>query len=261
MRARFWISLMSVLMVSLNGAYGEEEELSVESPSTNESPSEIFSQEDTKEVSRALGHLVYQSLNIPGLDIQLDSVIQGMKESASGQQAPMSMEEYDALMASLEERAYDFLANTNLSAAQEFLEENVQKESVIEVVPGRLQYEVLSTGEGPEVGEHSSPTIHYTGTYIDGTIFGSSQDGNGPITLSLDQTIPGFQKGISGMCEGEKRRIFVHPELGYGTSGHLPPNSLLIFDIEVLASENSENEAQQEESAIVEVSEETEETI
>ena len=42
------------------------------------------------------------------------------------------------------------------------------------------------------------------------------------------------------MREGEKRRIYVHPELGYGTAGHLPPNSLLIFDIEVLTAGTEE---------------------
>ena len=44
-----------------------------------------------------------------------------------------------------------------------------------------------------------------------------------PITIPLDQTIPGFSKGIVGMKEGEKRRLFVHPDLGYGTTGQLPP--------------------------------------
>jgi len=76
--------------------------------------------------------------------------------------------------------------------------------------------------------------INYTGKYIDGTVFGSSETAGGPITVPIDQTIPGFSKGIVGMKEGEKRRLFVHPDMGYGTTGQLPPNSMLIFDIEVV---------------------------
>ncbi len=64
------------------------------------------------------------------------------------------------------------------------------------------------------------------------------------MTIPLDQTIQGFNLGIAGMKEGEKRRLFVHPELGYGTTGHLPPNSLLIFDIEVVKADNSAQASQ-----------------
>src|SRR5262249_32953701 len=95
-------------------------------------------------------------------------------------------------------------------------------------------------GTGPAVESHSSPKIHYTGKYQDGTVFGTSEEMGGPITIPLDQTIPGFSKGITGMKEGEKRRLFVHPDLGYGTTGQLPPNELLIFDIEVVKANSDE---------------------
>ncbi len=113
------------------------------------------------------------------------------------------------------------------------MEKNKKKNEVIEVVPDKLQYTILKQGDGVVVEAHSSPKIHYTGKYQDGTVFGTSEEMGGPITIPLDQTIPGFSKGIVGMKEGEKRRLFVHPDLGYGTTGQLPPNELLIFDIEV----------------------------
>jgi peptidylprolyl isomerase len=101
-----------------------------------------------------------------------------------------------------------------------------------------LQYQIVKEGTGPEVKEHNSPQIQYTGKYIDGTVFGSSQDTGGPITIPLDQTIPGFSKGLVGMKEGEVRKIFVHPDLGYGKTGHLPPNSLLVFEVELIKADN-----------------------
>ena len=51
------------------------------------------------------------------------------------------------------------------------------------------------------------------------------------------------------MKEGEKRRIFVHPDLGYGTSGHLAPNSLLIFDVEVVKAESPDKDKVKKEAA------------
>ena len=111
---------------------------------------------------------------------------------------------------------------------------NAKEANVIEIEPGKLQYMILIKGNGPAVEAHATPSINYVGKYLDGTVFGSSEDAGGPINIPLDQTIPGFSKGIQGMKEGEKRRLFVHPSMGYGTMGHLPPNSLLIFDIEVV---------------------------
>ena len=56
--------------------------------------------------------------------------------------------------------------------------------------------------------------------------------------------IPGFREGVIGMREGETRRIYVHPEMAYGVTGEVPPNSLLIFDVEVTdAGETAQNPA------------------
>jgi peptidylprolyl isomerase len=146
----------------------------------------------------------------------------------------MTDKEFEQAMASLQEKAFKEMSATNLKAADEYLEKNSKAEGVKEIVPGKLQYMIIQEGIGDTVEPHSSPQIHYTGKYKDGTVFGTSEEMGGPITIPLDQTIPGFSKGIVGMKEGEKRRLFVHPDLGYGTSGQLPPNELLIFDIEAV---------------------------
>ena len=96
---------------------------------------------------------------------------------------------------------------------------------------------MIQEGEGVEVAEHSSPLIHYRGTYLDGTAFGSTAESGGPISLPLDGTIEGFAKAVVGMKEGEKRRIYIHPDLAYGTRGHLDPNALLTFEVEIVQTE------------------------
>lgn len=196
---------------------------------------------DMKKLSEALGHFIGRNLNMPGVKFDLDSIIQGMREGAAGKPAPMSDQEYEMMMAHVQEKAFKQMSKDNLAAAVEFLRNNTKDSKVKEIEPGKLQFIILEEGNGPAVTEHSSPLINYTGKYLDGKVFGSSQEAGGAITVPLDQTIPGFSKGMVGMKEGEKRRIFVHPDLGYGTTGGLSPNSLLIFEVEVVKANNEDN--------------------
>lgn len=189
---------------------------------------------DMIKLSEAFGNFIGRNLKSPGLKFDLDSIIKGIRAGAGGQPSPLTDKQYEEMMAAVQEKAFKEMSTTNLKNANEFMEKNKSAEGVSELVPGKLQYSVLKKGEGATVEAHASPKIHYTGKYQDGTVFGTSEEMNGPITIPLDQTIPGFSKGILGMKEGEKRRLFVHPDLGYGTTGQLPPNELLIFDIEVV---------------------------
>lgn len=198
---------------------------------------------DVSKLSEALGHFIGRNIKSPGVQFNLDKIIAGMREGAAGKPSPMTDEEYETTMAKLQQKVYEHLSETNLAAANKFLNENAHAEGVVEIVPEKLQYLILQEGNGPEVPEHGTPSINYTGKYIDGTVFGSSENSGGPISVPIDQTIQGFSKGIAGMKEGEKRRLFVHPDFGYGKGGQLPPNTLLIFDIEVVKTAPSDQDA------------------
>lgn len=195
---------------------------------------------DIKKLSEAFGNFIGKNLKTSGLNFDIDSLISGIKAGSDGKPSPLSEQEYEKGMMALQERAIKRLADDNLQAAEKFMKDNAGKANIIIVEPGKLQYEVIKQGTGKAVAEHSAPSIAYKGQYIDGTVFGSSDDAGGPITLPLDQTIPGFAKAIVGMKEGEKRKLYVHPDLGYGTSGQLPPNSLLIFEVEVLKANDAD---------------------
>lgn len=209
----------------------------------SEVPSATSEKEEMLKLSEAFGHFIGRNLHTPGMNFDLEAIIKGMREGVAGKPAPMSDPEYEALLAKVQEKAFKEVSSTNLKAADKFIEENKSKSNVKEIEPGKLQYTVLQEGTGTTVVEHNSPLINYSGSYIDGTVFSSSKEAGGPITIPLDQTIPGFSKGILGMKEGEKRKLFVHPDLGYGTTGQLPPNSLLIFEIEVIKADNKEDKA------------------
>lgn len=199
--------------------------------------------EEMLKLSEAFGHFIGRNLQTPGMNFDLEEIIKGMRDGASGKAAPMSDQDYEMLLAKVQEKAFKELAATNLKNAEAFIVENKTKADVKELEPGKLQFLILQEGTGQTVVEHNAPLINYKGAYIDGTTFSTSEEAGGPITIPLDQTIPGFSKGILGMKEGEKRRLFIHPDLGYGINGQLPPNSLLVFDIEVVKADNKDQAA------------------
>ncbi|MBT4530272.1 MAG: hypothetical protein HOC27_03620 [Phycisphaerae bacterium] len=94
--------------------------------------------------------------------------------------------------------------------------------------------------DGGSVGETPVPTdkvkVHYTGWLEDGTKFDSSVDRGEPITFGLNRVIPGWTEGVGRMHVGDKFKLRIPAELGYGSRGGrtIPPNSTLIFDVELL---------------------------
>ncbi|MCH1429606.1 MAG: hypothetical protein GWP59_03695 [Chlamydiales bacterium] len=198
---------------------------------------------DTARISATFGYRIATNLMAdPGFNFDLDSFIMGMRQAIDGKQAPMSDDEFMEAISKIQEKALKELSDTNLSEANTFMDENKKNQSVVEITPGKLQYEVLEEGRGTEVTKNSKPAIHFTGKYLDGMVFASSIDNETPIVLPNGEDFS-FRSGINGAKEGERRRVYIHPELGFGTKGFHPPNSLLVFDVTVVKanSENSES--------------------
>ena len=105
-----------------------------------------------------------------------------------------------------------------------------------------LIIETLIEGEEPTAEQYSIVTVNYTGSLENGTVFDSSLNpGREPFrfTLGVGQVIAGWDQGVLGMKTGEKRKLTIPPELGYGNQdmGVIPPNSTLIFEIDLLEVE------------------------
>jgi peptidylprolyl isomerase len=205
---------------------------------------ELFSPDFINKLSLTHGYLIAKSLNNPVLQLNMDAVIQGMQNEKNGVPSPLSEQDYEEALAQIQEYAFQDMADKNLKQANDFLKENAKKKGVISIDPGKLQYTVLKIGTGAPVTDDTIPSVQYKGSYLDGTVFGSSEK-TGPVSIPLDQTIPGFRKGVMGMKVGEKRRIFIHPDLGYGVYGQLLPNALLVFDIEVMDVKPKPKETQE----------------
>lgn len=106
------------------------------------------------------------------------------------------------------------------------------------VTESGLQYEDLKVGTGPAAAAGDLVEVHYTGQLTNGKVFDSSLRRNEPFQFRLGagDVIKGWDEGVAGMKVGGKRKLWVPPALGYGgrRMGDIPPNSELIFDVELL---------------------------
>jgi FKBP-type peptidyl-prolyl cis-trans isomerase len=104
----------------------------------------------------------------------------------------------------------------------------------------QLIIEKINTGTGASPKKGDLVTVHYTGWLTDGSKFDSSVDRDEPFafSLGLGQVIAGWDQGVATMCVGDKVKLTIPPQLGYGVGGYpgaIPPNATLVFEVELLA--------------------------
>ena len=123
------------------------------------------------------------------------------------------------------------------SVGSAFFEENGTRSNVVTTSTG-LQYIVLKEGGGVKPSSSSTVVTHYQGEFVDGTVFDSSRQRGAPATFSVGGVIKGWTEALQLMNEGSYWRLFIPPELAYGSRGAggglIPANAILIFDIELL---------------------------
>jgi len=107
-----------------------------------------------------------------------------------------------------------------------------------------LQTETLVVGDGIAATTSKRVTVHYEGRLLDGTVFDASKPRGAPFsfTIGAGKVIKGWEQGLVGMKVGEVRRLTIPSDLAYGATGVgdvIPPNSDLIFEIELLAVEDA----------------------
>lgn len=103
-----------------------------------------------------------------------------------------------------------------------------------------LKVEDVKVGTGAEATQGKTVTVHYVGTLTNGSKFDSSRDRNEGFSFPLGagRVIKGWDQGVAGMKVGGVRKLTIPPELGYGAHGFppvIPPNSTLVFEVELLA--------------------------
>jgi len=103
-----------------------------------------------------------------------------------------------------------------------------------------LYYKILKQGDGKTPNKGDQVSVHYEGSLVNGQVFDSSYQRKQPIDfqIGVGQVIPGWDEGIGLLKVGEKAKLVIPSELGYGSRGAggvIPPDAILIFDVELLA--------------------------
>ncbi len=183
-----------------------------------------------------------KNLHRDGVDIDLNLLSQGMKDGLSGGQTLMTDQEAQAAVVELQnglrkkqEQKMQQSGETNKKDGDAFLAANKTKPGVV-TLPSGLQYKILTTGTGPKPTATDSVVCNYRGTLIDGTEFDSSYKRGQPATFPVNGVIKGWTEALQLMPVGSKWQLFVPPDLAYGTRGagnEIPPNSTLIFEVEL----------------------------
>ena len=182
-------------------------------------------------------------------DVDLGALLQGMQDSLSAVPPALDSDAQTQVMAIVRERQQMIQAEqqalaeneseTNLAAGAAFLAENAAKVGV-SVTDSGLQIEMLTEGTGKKPSVTDVVVVHYEGRLLDGTVFDSSIARGEPAEFALNQVIPGWTEGLQLIKAGGKARLTIPSDLAYGPGGvrSIPPNSVLVFEVELIEVKN-----------------------
>lgn len=197
-------------------------------------------QSNDQKVSYGIGHNIGSSLeHDKTVTIDQAALLAGITDGLTKAKLRVSEAEIEAAFNAVREKAMTALAaeaGKQLAAGKAYLEKNKAKPGV-KVTASGLQYEVLKSGSGPKPTPTSTVKVHYHGTLIDGTVFDSSVQRGEPIEFPVTGVIPGWVEALQLMSVGDKWRLTIPSEIAYGPrgKGDIPPNAVLIFEVELLA--------------------------
>lgn len=200
-------------------------------------------------VSYAIGVQLGQSFKTQEIEIKIEPMMQGLKDSMAGKKLALTQDEMQKVMMSFQQRVMakqrelrkkeqegrKVEGAKNLAAGKAFLEANGTKKGV-KVLPSGLQYKIIRKGTGKTPTADDKVKTRYRGTLINGTEFDSSYKRNQPAEFSVKGVIKGWTEALQLMKEGGKWELYIPANLAYGERArqNIPANSTLIFEIELL---------------------------
>lgn len=142
-------------------------------------------------------------------------------------------------LAACESKADPALLQASAANAKAFMDKTSKEPGILKLPSGSL-YKVERAGpaDGRSPGPNDDVKVHYEGKLVSGEIFDSSYDRGAPAVMNLGGLIPAWKEALTKMKPGDTWILYVPPELGYGEegAGPIPPNSVLIFKIELIDS-------------------------
>jgi FKBP-type peptidyl-prolyl cis-trans isomerase FkpA len=201
-----------------------------------------------QKVNYIVGQNMALNLQQSGLTLEPEAFAQGLRDVRNGAESRLTDEEKEVVMQTFQEQAMAKheeelrkLSDTNLAEGQAYLEANKAKEGV-QVTDSGLQYRVITEGDGVKPSETDTVTVHYSGKLIDGTEFDSSYARGEPVNFPVNGVIAGWTEALQLMPQGSKWELVIPSDLAYGPGGNgpIPPNAVLVFEVELLEVKASE---------------------
>ena len=208
-------------------------------------PGTILAQPQTVEqkASYAIGINFAKSLEMQGVKLDNNNLIQGIQDGLSGNKAALThaemeqaLETFKTQLIAKQQETQKAQSGKNKQLGDAFLAANKNKDGVV-TLPSGLQYKVVKSGNGPSPKLTDKVTTHYRGTLIDGTEFDSSYSRNKPATFPVNGVIAGWTEALQLMHKGDKWQLFIPSKLAYGeraVGNVIQANSTLVFEIELL---------------------------
>lgn len=200
---------------------------------------------DVQKASYAIGQQIGREMKAQGVEIDADALAVSVQDVLGDKQSQLSVPEMQQAMMAMREKMMakqqkmmeERMASgkENKEKGDKYLEENKKKPGV-KVAEGGLQYEVLTAGKGKKPKDGELVSVNYRGTFIDGSEFDSSAKHGGPAKFRLGEVIKGWTQALKMMPVGSKWKLTIPSDLAYGPMGNpaIPPNSVLVFDVELL---------------------------
>jgi FKBP-type peptidyl-prolyl cis-trans isomerase len=197
-------------------------------------------------VSYAIGMTFGHNFQAQGIEVDPDSLVRGLNDLLSGGKTLLTQQEmsetltaFQKTLAAKQRQLREAVAVKNKTEGEAFLATN-KNNSVVFTLPDGLQYIVITNGNGTLPASNDVVTVNYRGTLLDGTEFDSSYKRGQPQQFPVGNVIHGWTEALQQMKVGSKWKLFIPAQLAYGEQGRpgIPPNSVLIFDVELLAAEH-----------------------
>lgn len=213
---------------------------SVVSPLWAADESPLKTQQD--KLSYMLGMNIGRDLKRNDVPVNPDLYLRGLKDSLSGGKTLLTDEEaaqvMNAFRAEIREKQtakQRESGDKNKQDGEAFLAANKAKEGV-KTTPSGLQYKAIVQGTGKVPTTNDTVTTHYRGTLIDGTEFDNSYKRGEPASFPVTGVIKGWTEALQMMPVGSKWQLVIPAGIAYGERGRpgIPPNSALLFDLELL---------------------------
>lgn len=196
-----------------------------------------------EKVSYCLGLETARNLQRQFSDMDADLLRKGFEDAIANNNPKLPQDEIQSIMQALRQQVeaqqkqfYAKLSEQNRQQGEEFLDKNKQEEGVTTLKSG-LQYKVLHPGTGPKPTAADVVSVHYRGSFINGTIFDSSYERGKPQVFPLNRVIPGWSEALQLMRVGDKWQIVIPHYLAYGEAGfgnEIGPCTTLVFEMELL---------------------------